>query len=61
MLLVILVSAAVSQRVEEFLQMASWSSTSVGTVLGESDYVGASGGKDVLDVGLREPAVSAVA
>jgi hypothetical protein len=30
-------------------------------VLGKSDDVGAGGGEDVLDVGLREPTVSAVA
>ncbi|MEN3611532.1 hypothetical protein AAH979_18475 [Plantactinospora sp. ZYX-F-223] len=60
MLLVILVSV-VGRGAEELLQAASWSSALVGPVLTESDDVGAGGGEDVLDVGLREPSVPAVA
>jgi hypothetical protein len=47
--------------VEELLQPASWSWAFVGPVLGESNNVGTGSGEDVLDVGLRQTAVSAVA
>jgi hypothetical protein len=60
MLLAILV-LVVGHGAEELLKTAPWSSTRVRPVLGEPDDVGAVGGEDVLDVGLREPAVSAVA
>ena len=49
------------QSVEEFLQAGSWSSALVGAVLSESDDVGAGGCEDVLDVGLCQTAVPAVA
>jgi hypothetical protein len=61
MLLVILEGSVASQGVEELLQPASWSWTLVGLMLSESNDVGAGSGEDVLDVGLRETAVSAVA
>jgi hypothetical protein len=60
MLLVIL-GLVVGHGAEELLKTAPWSAARIGPVLGESDDVGASGGEDVLDVGFRESAVSAVA
>jgi hypothetical protein len=61
MLLVILEGSVVSHGMEELLQTASWAWTLVGPMLSESNDVGTGGGEDVLDVGLRETTVSAVA